>query len=200
MQSRKRSVSCDFKIPLKKTSTDDSWRSAVKSYCEKNASPKSSQEKVIRIVPDAKGEYWIDYNNFDWMDECMKKEQFYAFIRNLNAIRFGKMYYISYTCIAILIAVSFGILMYTLRFDPKQMIIGLSITALIASICIVVLERFIEAIESKHLLLYLHECNILYSAVKLKFGTQVIQPDADLIAEGKSILIGATEIYIQKFE
>jgi hypothetical protein len=86
--------------------------------------------------------------------------------------------------------------MFALKSSSAAMCVCFAMISFVTALLVRVIESYFERKESDQISWHLAQSQRIYHDRGLSFEMRKIQPDADLIAEGSSQLIGALEILI----
>jgi hypothetical protein len=174
--------------------TNFSFTSSFKKEESENVRPLGKH--IVRLLPDYSGMYHLpgDLGN---IQEIISLDELNRFLKGLNGIRFGKLYYVSYVCFACLVISSFAAIAFAFRSNSAHSLLVLLFAAVIYAIWIVIYERFLESRERQNLISYLHKYTISFGRSLLFYTEEIQFSEESITEEGYSNLIGSFRVCIQ---
>lgn len=148
----------------------------------------------IQIQPNSRGLYEHAYPTE--LSHVLTKPQFDAFLKGLNRVQTGFHRAGIYLVISLFSGGVAAVLMYL--FGASNRILAGCFVAfgLAVGLAVSMVENLLYRLEREQLVLLITSYNNQLSSKGVVFDMRVIQPADDMIAEGFSELIGATEILI----
>ncbi len=158
----------------------------------------SHQQSVRRtkvlLQPDTRGIYNLSDTSLLSLHLSVSEQA--RFLNGLNSVR-NSMHRIGiYILLSLVFLCILTGLMFALKSSSPAMIVCFALISFGTALVVRMIESYFERKEADQISWHLGQSQRIYQDRGISFEMRKIQPDADLIAEGSSQLIGALEILI----